>query len=191
MPLSTPASRREVHWRLLDMKTYQRDDGLFDVEAHLVDRKPFVSDTMSGRAPVPAGQPRHDMWVRLTVDSGFVVRDVEAVSDVTPFGTCKEAAPTLGAIIGMKIASGWSMQVKDRLRGTASCTHLMEMLIPLATVALQGINGLNIAKRRAAVHADGTPIKIDTCFAYARSSPVVEMLWPAHYRPRSANVPDA
>ena len=191
MPLSTPKSRREVHYRVLDMKTFARDDGLFDVEGHLVDCKPFVTERSGNSEPVAAGQPRHDMWVRLTVDNTFVVRDVEAVSDTTPFGVCKEAAPSLAAVIGLSISSGWSIRVKELLRGTASCTHLMEMLIPLATVALQGINGLNIAKRRATVNAEGTPIKIDTCYAYARSSPVVKMLWPAHYRPRNVKVPDA
>ena len=41
MPLSAIADRREVHHRVIDMKTYARGNGLFDAEAHLVDRKPF------------------------------------------------------------------------------------------------------------------------------------------------------
>ena len=55
MPLSTPAPRREAHHRIIDMKAYARDDGLFDVEAHLVDCKPFDFLLRGNPVPVPAG----------------------------------------------------------------------------------------------------------------------------------------
>ncbi len=148
MPLSSAAPRREVHHRVIDMKAYAREDGLFDVEAHLVDRKPFTTVILGVSEPVPAGMPRHDLWIRLTVDDNYVVRDIEAASDTTPYGVCKETPSTLSAMVGVKIASGWSAKVKERLRGSASCTHLMEMLIPLATVALQGVGGMNLEKKR-------------------------------------------
>ena len=179
MPLSTPKSRREVHYRVLDMKTFARDDGLFDVEGHLVDCKPFVTERSGNSEPVAAGQPRHDMWVRLTVDNTFVVRDVEAVSDTTPFGVCKEAAPSLAAVIGMSISSGWSIRVKERLRGTASCTHLMEVLIPLGSTAYQAINALRTDR---ITNLESQVNKIDSCYAYGREREVVQRLWPARIK---------
>ena len=185
MPLSPHAKRREVHHRVIDMKAYEREDGLYDIEAQLVDRKPFAAEIFGLSHPVPAGQPRHDLWLRLTVDDRFVVRGIEASSDVTPYNVCKEAESTLGSIIGLQIASGWSTKVKQRLRGSASCTHLMEMLIPLATAAYQGIGGLNPEKKRAALDEHGVPRKLDSCYAYGRSTDVVAMLWPEHFRPRT------
>ncbi len=183
MPLSSASSRKEIHQRIIDMKAYARDDGLYDVEAHLVDRKPFTAVRFATQQPVPAGQPRHDLWVRLTVDEQLVVQGVEAASDVTPYDVCKEAESSLSAMIGVPIASGWSAKVKERLRGSASCTHLMEMLIPLATTALQGIRGLD-SKKNLAVDDNGVPRKLETCHAYSRSSEVVKMIWPEHFRPR-------
>lgn len=190
MPLSAAGSRREIHHRVIDMQAYQREDGLYDVEAHLVDRKPFASPRFGLTEPVPAGQARHDMWVRLTVDDQFVVRGVEAASDETPYGVCKEAASTLSVMVGERIASGWSSKVKERLRGSASCTHLMELLIPLATTAIQGIRGVNV-KLLSAVDAGGVPRKLESCYAYGLSSEVVKMIWPQHYRPRSPSATDA
>lgn len=90
MPLTQAASRREIHHRVIDMKAYARDDGLFDVEAHLVDRKPLAFPRVSSPEPIPAGMPLHDLWIRFTVDEQFVVRAIEAASDVTPYGLCKE-----------------------------------------------------------------------------------------------------
>ena len=179
MPLSEPGARRKIHRRVIDMEAYEREDGLFDVEAHLVDTKPFEFERVSCIEPVPAGQALHDLRVRLTVDSAFVVRAIEASSDTTPYGVCKEAETTLGVLVGEKIARGWSSKVKERLRGAASCTHLMEMLIPLATTALQGIRGVRQKGERSA--EDGTSM-IDSCYAYGRGREVVQRLWPLHYQ---------
>jgi hypothetical protein len=189
MPLADSVSRREIHHRVIDMTAYARDDGLYDVEARLVDRKPFSFKRFSSPDPVPAGWPLHDLWLRLTVDDEFVVRQISAVSDTTPFGVCKEAEATLGVLVGERIASGWSRRVKERLRGPASCTHLMEMLIPMGTTALQGIRGLN-SERNAALDPNGVPYKVDSCYAFARQREVVMRLWPQHYRPHDASAVD-
>ena len=182
MPLSRPIARREVHRRIIDMQAYAREDGLYDVEAHLVDTKPFEFMRLSSPQPVPAGQALHDLWNRMTVDSAFTLRAIEAASDVTPYGICKEAENTLSALVGERLVRGWSAMVKERLRGAASCTHLMEMLIPLATTALQGIRGAD-PKRLEKVNGPDTEAKLDSCYAYGRSRDVVRRLWPQHYRP--------
>lgn len=192
MPLPSPSSRREIHRRVIDMQAYAREDGLYDVEAHLIDTKPFLFESLGRPLPVPAGQALHDLWVRLTVDGDFVVRDICAASDITPYEVCKEAEATLRVLIGERIARGWSATVKQRLRGAASCTHLMEMLIPLATTAMQGIRGLRPASARK--HAgDGPPPQLDSCYAYGRSREMVMRFWPAYYvapaRPSDAGDP--
>ncbi len=182
MPLSLPAARREVHHRVIDMKTYAREDGLFDVEAHLVDTKPFDFVPLALPKPVLAGEALHDLWIRLTVDGGYVVRAIEASSDVTPYAVCKGAQETLSVLVGEPLARGWSAKVKERLKGSASCTHLMEMLIPMATTALQGMWGADPARLQAMSGVDGER-KIDSCYAYSRQREVVKMYWPRHYVP--------
>lgn len=186
MPLSEAAQRSEVHHRVIDMKTYARADGLYDVEAHLLDRKPFPLLRPLATAPVPAGQPLHDLWVRVTVDADFVVQAIEASSDVTPFPLCRAAEPTLQVLVGERIAKGWSAKVRERLRGTASCTHLMEMLIPLATTAIQGIRVHKRLSSGKPVETGDAPANLNTCYAYAADRDVVKRLWPQHYRPAEA-----
>jgi hypothetical protein len=181
MPLPPAPDREEVHHRNLSMRAYRRRDGLYDVEAHLEDRKPFDFTRPSGTV-LPAGEPWHDLWVRVVLDEPFVVRAIEAASDVTPHAVCKEAEATLQVLVGERVAAGWSRLVKQRLRGAAGCTHLMEMLIPLATTALQGIRALQGFPQ--AVDADGRPKKIDSCYAWAGHREVVKMVWPQHWRPR-------
>jgi hypothetical protein len=182
MPLSQPVARREVHHRIIDMQAYAREDGLYDIEAHLVDTKPFDFVRLSLPKPVAAGEALHDLWIRMTVDGDYTVHAIEAASDVTPHGICKEAEGTLSVLFGERLVRGWSAKVKERLRGAASCTHLMEMLIPLATTALQGIRGAD-PKRLEKANGPGAEVKLDSCYAYGRSREVVRRLWPQHYRP--------
>lgn len=183
MPLSEPDPRREVHHRTIDMKTYAREDGLFDVEAHLVDRKPFDFVRLASKDPTPAGSALHDLRIRMTIDADLVVRKIEASGDVMPYEVCREATETLGVLVGQRIARGWSTVVKQRLRGAACCTHLMEMLMPAATTALQGIRALVDTHRRALNDA-GEPVQLDSCYAYARHREPVARLWPQHHRPK-------
>lgn len=183
MPLSLPVARREIHLRVIEMRAYAREDGHFDVEAHLVDRKPFAFKRVFKPQPVPPMEPLHDLWVRMTVGEDLVVRAIEAASDVTPYAVCREAEVTLSVLVGEKIARGWSAKVKERLRGSQSCTHLMEVLLPLATTALQGIRGMQSEDERNPLDANGVPLKLDSCLAYGASSEVIRLHWPQHHRP--------
>ena len=168
-----------VHTRVIEMTTYARPLGLFDVEAHLVDRKPFDFKRAGVTDAVPAGEPCHDLWIRLTVDSDLVVRAIEAASDVTPWSVCREAGAALQVLVGEALVRGWTGKVKDKLRGAAGCTHLAEMLIPMATTALQGIYGLRTLEERMQTLES----LVDSCHAFDRHCEVVKWLVPTHYEP--------
>lgn len=177
MPFSPAVEREPIHCRVIDMQAYARKDGLFDAEAWLVDRKPFDFMRAGGTDLVRAGEPFHELRVRLTLDRSFRVHAVEASSDVTPYAVCKEAEAALSVLVGETLERGWSAKVKERLRGAAGCTHLKEMLLPLATTALMGVVGLRPEAER---HA-GMAALVDTCWAYERSGDVIKVLAPLHY----------
>ena len=83
VPLSLPqVSRERLHSRTVTFDGYRRRDGLFDIEAHLVDVKDHDFALLTGIRP--AGVPVHDMWVRVTIDRAFVIHAVEAVTDSSP-----------------------------------------------------------------------------------------------------------
>jgi hypothetical protein len=177
MALSAAVQRHEVHRRLIDLKAYARDDGLYDIEAHLVDTKPFPFPLVARSEPLSVGEPLHDMSIRLTVNDDYVVQNVEASSDKTPFLICKEAETTLSSLVGERIGSGWSAIVKQKLQGASSCTHLRELLLPMATAAIQGING---ARREGQNSVDPAQMKVkpDSCYAFAQHREVIQLYWP-------------
>lgn len=179
MPLPQSVARAELHVRRIELRGYQRVDGLYDVEVRMVDTK--ADDlTVEGGRHVPAGEPIHDMSIRLVVDQHLNVADVFASTDASPFGVCPEATNTLQSLKGLRIGSGWSKAIRERLAGRKGCTHLTELLSPLATVAFQTLGKVR-EKQPIAVDASGKPSKIDSCYAYASDRELVRRQWPTHY----------
>ena len=71
MPLpAATESRERLHVRRIRYEGWRRDDGLFDIDAHLADVKDRDYELLSGVRP--AGEPVHDMAVRVTIDRAFV-----------------------------------------------------------------------------------------------------------------------
>ncbi|MDO9023459.1 DUF2889 domain-containing protein [Zwartia sp.] len=180
MPLPPTVEREEVHHRQIEMKAYRRSDGFYDIEGRVVDTKPFGFAGPLAESKRNANEPIHDIWVRLVIDEWFVIQDVVASSDATPFSICTKAPPTLSVLIGEKIGVGWTKLVRERLKGAASCTHMMELLGPMATTALQALWPVT-SKRPQTLDANGRPTKIDSCFAYASQTEIIAQLWPEYY----------
>ncbi len=180
MPLPDSLEREEIHQRQITMRAYRRVDGLYEIEGRVVDNKPieFVAP-LTNRVLAP-GQSIHDLWIRLVIDDEFLIHDVIASSDATPFGICKQAPPTLEVMKGERIGAGWSKLVRSKLKGAASCTHLMELLGPMATTAYQALWPV-VRTRPDPLDANGRPTKIDSCYAYASNREVTLKLWPKFY----------
>ncbi|MGE0713960.1 MAG: DUF2889 domain-containing protein [Alphaproteobacteria bacterium] len=185
MPLSAPAPRAHIHTRRVECRGYRRDDGMWDIEGHLVDTKtyPFESST---RGELRPGEAIHDMWVRLTIDDELTVRAVEAVTDESPFDICPAITPNFQRLVGLSIKSGWTQQVRNLLSGVEGCTHLVELLGPVATTAYQTIIPWLSRERRLAGAPRRRPGHLDSCHALALDGPVVREQWPEFYQERRA-----
>ena len=100
------------------------------------------------------------------------------MTDASPYDICREAVEPMRAIVGERIKGGWSNMVKSKLGGAKGCTHLMEILIPLATAAYQTLTSTRL-KKPDSVDANGRPLKIDSCYAYGKDREVVARIWPS------------
>lgn len=184
MPLPQPAERQAIHTRRIECHGFRRADGLWDIEAHLVDTK-AVPFPLRERGLLTPGEPLHDLWLRLTVDEELVIRDAQAASDSTPYASCGEVAPWYGRLVGLRIAPGWEREVRGLVGGVAGCTHLTELLRPLASAAVQTVR-FSPAPREpeAAVLRQPPPALLDTCHSYDRTGSTVATHWPALHQPR-------
>jgi hypothetical protein len=181
LPTDPAVTREELHFRRIDMRGFRRSDGLYEVEGRVIDRKPHDFTPASGGRTVPAHEPIHDMGVRLVFDDRMVVRDVQTFTRAAPYPVCPEGGRALQSLKGLRMVSGWSREVRSRLGGARSCTHLMELLIPMATTAFQSLGTIRPGQPEP-VDANGRPIKIDSCYAYAAERELVLQRWPQFHR---------
>jgi len=183
MPLSQSKPRQPIHTRQIECRGFRREDGLWDIEGHLTDVKTYGFDG-EFRGPVPAGEPVHEMWIRITVDDELVVREIEAVTDKSPYPVCPAITPNFQRLSGLSLRPGFLSKVRERLGGVEGCTHLVELMGPIATTAYQTIYPY---RHRVLREAGAPPLNpkpgekprlIDTCHAYKRDGEVVKRLWP-------------
>ncbi len=188
MPLSPSIPKEHIHTRRIDCCGYLREDGLWDIEGHLVDTKSY-SFSNRDRGEIAPGEPVHEMWLRITVDDDMLIHKAEAATDYGPFHICPAITPAFRRLEGLVIGAGFRRAVRERLGGIKGCTHLVELAYSLGTAAFQTMAGRHNEKGGdgdAKTKGDGTNSPksarfIDTCHALAADSPVIKEHWPEHY----------
>jgi hypothetical protein len=177
MPLPDPGKREHIHTRSITYQGYEREDGLWDIEAHMTDVKTYEISS-DWRGNVAVGEPLHEMLLRVTIDNKFVIQDVEAVTENSPFEMCPAITPNYKALIGINMGPGWRRAIRQKVGGIEGCTHLTELLFPMATVAFQTIwpKRHHNRKKSDSDVSEGKhkPQVLNTCHAWASDSPVVK-----------------
>ncbi|MCP4488654.1 MAG: DUF2889 domain-containing protein [Gammaproteobacteria bacterium] len=184
MSLSTPCQRKLAHTRVVTCHGYKREDGLWDIEGRIVDTKPYGFANQDRGGWIKADEALHDMSVRISVDAQLNVVDAEAIIDEAPHNYCKRISSVAKNLIGLKIAPGWTDKSKTAMGNNRGCTHLTELLGPVATTAIQTMASERM-KHKKSTEKTGDKFKspfINSCHALAADSPVVEQHWPDRYQ---------
>ncbi len=191
MPLSPAKPRHLLHTRNYEFRAFGRDDGLWDLEGRITDVKAysFPSEHREG-GWVAAGEPIHNMSIRMTLDDSLTIQEIEAVTDDSPYRVCPAVTPNFQRMVGVQIGRGWRQSVAARLGGAEGCTHLVELLYAMATPAFQGIVP-GISRRRREAEAKGEtaadkggrpaatwPTLLDSCHAYRHDGELAQRNWP-------------
>lgn len=177
-------TRETFHTRQVTCVGFSRSDGLWDVEGRIVDTKSYPIHIFDERA-IAAGEPIHQMRVRITVDDAFVIREAEATTDHAPYAVCAEIGQAYQKLVGLRITPGFTAKVKELFRAAEGCTHITELLGPMATTAFQTIT----AGRMRRAEVSGLPVRrsreqdnrfLDSCHALRRDGEVAKR----HFGPR-------
>ena len=185
-------TRRHVQTRTIRAEVFAREDGLWDVEAELIDTK--GKDFRLATGVRVAGEPIHHMSLKVTIDTRLQVLDANAVSVRVPYpGACETIAPDYRRLIGLNLLHNFRRDVRERLGGTAGCTHMTELTNVLPTAALQAFAGEVIDTRDAAAdpaspdtRLETKPFQLDRCHALRSDGPAVAAFYPRWYRPATS-----
>ena len=182
MPLPVSEVERELtHTRRVRYEGYKRADGFWDIEAHLIDTKNHDFQLKTGIRR--AGQPIHDMWLRVTIDRSFTIIEAHASMDAVPYpGGCEKIPPAYKKLIGLNLVRGFRKRTWELLGNVRGCTHLTEMLAGLPTAAIQTFAGEMPEERE-----DGAkPFQLDQCHALETSSETVRLWYPKWFKGKAA-----
>lgn len=185
MPLSKSINRNLAHTRVVTCHGYKREDGLWDIEGRIVDTKPYRFPNKDRGGWIKADEALHDISIRITINFEMKVIDAEAVIDSSPYNYCKCVVAIAKNLVGLQIAPGWTLKSKAAMGKNRGCTHLTELLGPVATTAIQTITSETMKRSKQDV---GDPVEsaslfLNSCHSLAAGSPVVKENWPAQYKP--------
>ena len=171
--LSEPAPREDRHDRQITCRGFARKDGLLDIEGELIDTKAYDFPS-STHGVIKQGTPVHHMQVRITIDFDLVIQHAEAVTIHGPYAICPKGADNIAGLIGLQIGPGWKRKVQTAIGGPEGCTHITELMGPMATTAFQTLYGEKARQKRDIKGADQTqqlktplPSLTNSCIAYA------------------------
>jgi hypothetical protein len=128
--------RELAHTRQITCRAFRRRDGLWEIEAVLVDEKaeevPFRS-----RAPVRPGEAMHDMKIGFLIDRDYTIRDVQARMRAAPWPDCPASADRYSQLIGLRIGPGFRRKVQELVGGENGCTHLTDLITQVGNTYMQ------------------------------------------------------
>ena len=156
-----------------------------DIEGHLVDTKSYDFPNIVRGGFFPAGAPLHGISARIALDEKLTIVEAEACMDHTPYHYCKEIAPVFSGIVGIRIGAGWMGKIRDVMGGTRGCTHITELLGPMATTAFQtlvSISGPDRIPEPGSAQRETAPVYMNSCHSYKVDSPVIKTYWPEFYQ---------
>jgi hypothetical protein len=184
MPLPPADPQRQLkHQRSIQVQAYARSDGLWEIDALVLDSK--TRPTGAPGRERPAGEPIHDLHLRLVVDTAFNIVAAGAESMAMPYpGHCDQHGDRYAALSGLNLMRGFKRAVRERLGGVRGCTHLTELADVLPTAVVQAFAG-DVLK----VHPDSDtqPFQLDRCHALAADGEAVRLYYPRLYRQPGAN----
>lgn len=176
-----------MHSRSVSCQGYERSDGLYEIESVLTDVKPYPV-YVGDRGRIEAGEPFHEMRLRLVIDSHLTVHAAIAETLRAPYRGCPAVAAAYACLAGLNLRSGFMKEARALLGGIAGCTHLTELLGPTVTAAMQMVWHVRdqlavpiVERDRADAAADIPPAELDQCGALRRDGDAVRLHYPTFH----------
>lgn len=179
------AERRPLnHERSITYRSFERDDGLFDIEGGLRDAKGYAYIDRE-RGTLAEGAPVHDIFAMLTIDAEMTVRDFRYELRATPFRYCIGAVDP-SSLVGACIGRSWRRALSQAFGPHGGCTHLRELVFGMGTIAFQTVSALRDQRLFEAGESDADraerPFFLGGCHSWADESPIVERYFPQFHR---------
>jgi hypothetical protein len=171
--------RERVHSRNISIDCYETADGNLFVEAALTDERYVPFFLYTGNQIHEPGVI-HGMKARMTLRvPDLTILEADADMPVVPIEECTEVQDSIRRLVGMRIRTGFTNEVRQILGKTAGCQHLTNLVMTMSSGAVQGLwtmmsrlRGTDSPRRR---HLDPT-LLLDSCWLWRSGGPLADRL---------------
>ncbi len=114
------------------------------------------------------------MLIRMQIRGpNLTIENIEVEMPTVPYEECIATLTSLEPIKGMRIASGFTNDVKELIGGPKGCAHLVALLVSMASAAVQG--AWTAFSRRPAEPSGyldrAMEAIVDTCWVWRKDGP--------------------
>ncbi len=174
-------NRQMIHLRHIEAAAYVRDDGLWEMELTLHDRK--TRTFPGGAGDHPAGVPIHGMTLACTLSADGTVTQAQARMPSVPFEvSCRSSADDYASLVGLNVFDRFSARLRERLGDRSGCHHLTTLAGMLPTLVIQSFAGEVVAVRDDGLSTE-RPAALDGCRGLRTDGEAVRLYWPRWHRP--------
>jgi len=185
LALPPPSPRKLSHQRTVVYSGFEREDGLWDIEAALTDVKSYAF-IIPSEGPKEPGAPIHGLNIRLTVNDQLKILDVVTNMAHVPHLECHQAPTGMHRLIGSTLGAGWRKTIESHIGGVEGCTHLREMLFNMATAAFQTVpHAIQFRNDQAGIPRQALtqpPFYVGKCKTWAFEGALVERYYPMFFK---------
>ncbi|MFH1480093.1 MAG: DUF2889 domain-containing protein [Pseudomonadota bacterium] len=170
-------TKRPIHSRSINLKTYPLEDNKIIIEGWLKDKRHLTVYGFDGNAREKG--PVHFMVARLLV-GGMppTIFDAEAEMLTVPHDLCPSTIPSIKKIIGVKIRSGFSDKIRRMIGGKEGCAHLAHLVIAIGQEVVQGLWTHKGRKPRPIPRTledvENLPYLINSCSLWREGGPLMD-----------------
>ncbi|MEH6650676.1 MAG: DUF2889 domain-containing protein [Motiliproteus sp.] len=129
--------KKLLHTRQISCQGFELGQGRWQVIGRMADVKSFAMHNPDRGGQISIGEPLHDISLTLTLDRTLLIEAVDAEISAAPFNSCYSISQAFQRLVGLRLLPGFSREAKELLGGVKGCTHLLELLGPIATTAYQ------------------------------------------------------
>ena len=172
-----------IHERNIQVRCHETDGSAIIVEGELTDERFFpciLVSTGETRGPGVFHHLRASMTVCLPE---LTIKTISAEMPVVPVDICAEIRDSVQKLVGLQIKHGFTDTVRLLIGYTEGCVHLLNLVLAMASAAIQGA-GAHFTRQRetplqAAAHSDSEmnhSVLVNTCWLWREDGPLMRLL---------------
>lgn len=166
-----------VHKRSIDVETFRHGEESLLVVGRLRDNRLHETHSFGGTV-FPPGVV-HDMIIRLVLRrSDMTIESIEVEMPRAPRDECLEARNSLDSFRGTRIERGFTGRVRAAAGGGRGCSHLVALLLAMASAAVQGAWSATADRPLRLKDTGEAALALleDTCYVWRSGGPAIGQL---------------